>query len=487
MKYQLVERSCLAAQFELAKRNSNRNEDQPNRSVFMRDRDRVLYSRSFRRLSGKTQVYASGSGDHRRTRLTHTLEVSQIARTISASLGLDCDLTEAISLGHDIGHTPFGHAGERMLHEIMSPAAASNDQLPKNTAIKNLTDVEQKKYIKCFGFKHNCQSVRAAIHLESNYGIHGLDLTNVSLWGMFFHSSNQYKRGKVSTNHLTLDFYDQYGAAMSFDGANSAWSFEAFVVKEADEIAQRHHDLEDAIRSGAVSRSEVCQLIQKNLYTLMNNEDKTYYNQMKDRKSTDDETFIAFMSRIVVNTLVSRLIVSSQGNIQKVINDHHINKQNAVGFFESHLHTEAAIASSIGYVDISGSSHDKSDIGKYLLNFQSVMSEKILNSYDVQRIDSKGKYIIRKLFESYFSNPQQLPDSAIELYLLDVNEYKSAQSIQQTKISKGAGAIRSKFMQYHQKHIEDVDAQIKLMRIICDYIAGMTDAFAISEYEKLYG
>lgn len=487
MKYQHVERSSLAAPFDLANRSSKRNEDQPDRSMFMRDRDRVLYSKSFRRLSGKTQVYSSGSGDHRRTRLTHTLEVSQIARTISASLGLDCDLTEAISLGHDIGHTPFGHAGERILHEIMSPALPSNTQLLKNSAIQDLSIDEQNRFINCFGFKHNCQSVRAAIHLESNYGVYGLDLTNFSLFGMFFHSSNYYKRGKVSTNHLTLNFYEQYTKAMSFNDVIPAWSFEAFVVKEADEIAQRHHDLEDAIRSGAVSRSEVCQLIHRNLYTLMSNEDKASYKQMIDRVSTDDETFIAFMSRIVVNTLVSRLIASSRGNIQRIINEYQVDKENASEFFLNHPDFESKFSSAIGYVSISESKSEKDEINNYLSNFKSVMSEKILNTYDVQRIDSKGKYIIRKLFESYYSNPQQLPDSAIELYLIDVNEYKSAESIQQTKTKYGAGVIRSKFIQYHQKHIEDADAQIKLMRIICDYIAGMTDAFAISEYEKLYG
>lgn len=118
----------FSAPIELAQRNiPNDNNSQKYRSMFMRDRDRILYSKAFRRLSGKTQIYCSGIDDHRRTRLTHTLEVSQIAGTISAALDFDRDLTEAIALGHDIGHTPFGHAGEQILHEIMVKILRNNN------------------------------------------------------------------------------------------------------------------------------------------------------------------------------------------------------------------------------------------------------------------------------------------------------------------------------------------------------------------------
>ena len=118
-KIQTVNKS-LQAPRSLVVRNCGTGTDSSYRTDFMRDRDRILYSKAFRRLSGKTQVYITGSDDHLRTRLTHTLEVSQIARTIAQTLKLDTDLTEAISLGHDIGHTPFGHAGERMLHQLMT-------------------------------------------------------------------------------------------------------------------------------------------------------------------------------------------------------------------------------------------------------------------------------------------------------------------------------------------------------------------------------
>ena len=113
--------NILRAPEGLAKRVEFEPLNSPYRSNFMRDRDRIMYSNSFRRLDGKTQIYLTGENDHRRNRLTHTLEVAQIARTISQGLELNLDLTEAIALGHDLGHTPFGHAGERMLNEIMSP------------------------------------------------------------------------------------------------------------------------------------------------------------------------------------------------------------------------------------------------------------------------------------------------------------------------------------------------------------------------------
>ncbi len=121
------------------------------RNKFMRDRDRILYCKSFLRLAGKTQVYAPSKSDHQRTRLTHTLEVSQIARTISKALFLDSDLTEAIALGHDIGHTPFGHAGERMLHEIMSPINNEFAQVPKSTSLYKLKKSRQATTSRVFG------------------------------------------------------------------------------------------------------------------------------------------------------------------------------------------------------------------------------------------------------------------------------------------------------------------------------------------------
>ena len=149
------------------------------RNDFDRDRDRILYSKAFRRLSGKTQVFLAGNDDHLRTRLTHTLEVSQISNTISKCLGINETLTEAISLGHDIGHTPFGHVGERTLNYIMNGCYLIKD------FNKNLPENEK-------GFKHNWQGLRVVSDLEQlNKNYFGLNLTDYTMWGILNHSNKK--------------------------------------------------------------------------------------------------------------------------------------------------------------------------------------------------------------------------------------------------------------------------------------------------------
>jgi dGTPase len=167
------------------------------RTDFQRDRDRIIYSKAFRRLKHKTQVFISPEGDHYRTRLTHTLEVSQIARTIARSLRLNEDLTEAIALGHDLGHTPFGHAGERVLDAVSSR-----------------------------GFKHNEQSVRVVSFLEKDRK--GLNLTREVLDGILCHT-----------------------------GGLSALTLEGRIVRLADKIAYINHDIEDAIRGGILTEDDI--------------------------------------------------------------------------------------------------------------------------------------------------------------------------------------------------------------------------------------
>ena len=167
------------------------------RTDFQRDRDRIIYSKAFRRLKHKTQVFITPEGDHYRTRLTHTLEVSQIARTIARSLRLNEDLTEAIALGHDLGHTPFGHAGERVLNEVCP-----------------------------LGFSHNEQSVRVVEKLEKN--CQGLNLTYEVKDGILCHTGNK-----------------------------QADTLEGRVVRIADRIAYINHDIEDAIRAKVISQEDL--------------------------------------------------------------------------------------------------------------------------------------------------------------------------------------------------------------------------------------
>lgn len=177
--------------------------EDPYRTAFQRDRDRILHTKAFRRLKRKTQVFLAPEGDHYRTRLTHTLEVSQIARAIARALFLNEDLTEAISLGHDLGHTPFGHAGETVLNELYAP-----------------------------GFKHYEQSLRIVEHLEKRKTGAGLNLT----W--------EVRQGILQHSH---------GKALLYDKPVPEMSAECLVVSLADAIAYINHDIDDAITAGVIS------------------------------------------------------------------------------------------------------------------------------------------------------------------------------------------------------------------------------------------
>ena len=456
------------------------------RNVFMSDRDRILYCKSFLRMSGKTQVYAPSKGDHQRTRLTHTLEVSQIARTISKALGLDQDLTEAIALGHDIGHTPFGHAGERMLHEIMSPTNDRDAQTPKSTTIYKLTNSDsQQEYQELYGFKHNLQSVRATIEdLESKSQSHGLDLCNYTLWGIAHHSSTKYAVGRVTTDFVDPQFYQRYEKYWQRADGTEAWTFEAFVVAEADEIAQMHHDLEDAIRSKAVSIDTVLDLVGM-LKEFMQPDDRKSYDELQiDTRSK--EYLISSVSKILVNTLVTKLIGASETNfgfLRAKFRDVYQMLTLDISKDENKF-----LKYAIGYDLLREKEMKFTERGK-VEKFQKQLSNSVLFTYDVQRTDSKGKYIIKNLFEAYYTNPQQLPDSALknmynalkkEGYAFTITDeyYKIDSSKLRVVIDEAIKAIRRK---------RDIKMDICVMRIICDYIAGMTDSFAISEYEKLYG
>ena len=233
------------------------NHENGNRDLFAVDRDKILFSTEFRRLDGKTQVFVSGFDDHMRNRLTHTLEVSQIAVSICKDLGLNATLAEAIALGHDIGHTPFGHVGERFLN------------LLTNNCFKKVADKYQVEKTDT-GFKHNLQGVKVATKLEKIYpDKEGLGLTSYTLWGIANHSSLTYKKciDKNADGRCSLfkqdcklnDTFnlDHYTSILSEAYSENDWSIEAIIVREADEIAQRHHDLEDGIRAKLIDPSKL--------------------------------------------------------------------------------------------------------------------------------------------------------------------------------------------------------------------------------------
>ena len=198
-KYEEIRLSKFACSSNNSRGRKVKEEECKVRTKFQRDRDRIIHSKSFRRLKHKTQVFLAPEGDHYRTRLTHTLEVSQISRTIARALRLNEDLTEAISLGHDLGHTPFGHNGEKILNSITS-----------------------------FGFQHNIQSLRVVDLLEKHKDMQGLNLT-----------------------------FEVRDGILNHRGEGTPITLEGRIVKTADRIAYLNHDIDDAVRAGVIENDEI--------------------------------------------------------------------------------------------------------------------------------------------------------------------------------------------------------------------------------------
>lgn len=451
------------------------------RTEFMRDRDRILYATAFRRLAGKTQIYTVGADDHKRNRLTHTLEVAQIARTVALGLKLNADLAEAIALAHDFGHTPFGHAGEKMLNDIMIPESLYVKTSPFYCAkYKSIQEqflrekADKKDYCnQAFGFKHNLQSARVSAVLEDSYlGKNGenigLNLTNFSLYGMIIHSKLKYNE---------CDFYPNFQNELDcfFKMKNSksyAWSFEAYIVKWADEIAQWHHDLEDAMRGKALPIERICWTINKSLKGQLDLNSIQILECISKNSKMDRKT-IAQLSHIVVNTLVNSLIAKSKENFEIVENE--LNEKGI----------DSSERVFLEYDDL-GLSIPKEEIINIHSDinyeeFEGIIKGSVHYSRNVERMNEKGKYIIRKLFEAYYAHPQQLPDGPILHLLVDTGKYQNIDGAKQN----GVGEARILF----DKVMENPDIYVKcvLMRRICDHIASMTDHYAMEEYNNLYG
>lgn len=447
------------------KRQSKINNDS-YRTPFDRDRDRILYSKEFRRANGKTQVFISSS-DNVRTRLTHTLEVSQIARISAKNLFLDETLAEAIALGHDVGHTPLGHVGERVLRDIMCGCDTVADFQ------KNMTPEDK-------GFKHNWQSIRVLCDLESLGEHRGLTLSNYTLWGIANHTSQKWKKcnsffndscclkiNPISCEHtLDLGFYDRYKQYLSIKSNDKdAWSFEGFLVRIADEIAQRHHDVEDGIYMGLMHRDEIIDKTQFLFSELFNREDLKNFNKMKESASEEDYVFIAYLSKFLVHFYNHQLIDESQTRIREFC------KQNEIKSTEDfHYKYNKLPLSKVKNIISFPKELELSDE-----EFQRFLSNRILHSFAAQRMDGKGRFVIRRLFKAYLTNPNQLHDSTI-LRVFDIYGKKFA----------GNDVNRYRDVMSGFKYRTDTDFNISLLRGICDHLAGMTDDFALAEYTRLY-
>ena len=349
------------------------------RSPYQRDRDRIIHSTSFRRLKHKTQVFVNTEGDHYRTRLTHSMEVSQIARTLARSLSLNEDLSETLSLAHDLGHTPFGHAGEEALSKCM------------------------EKY---GGFDHNIQTLRIVTLIENRYyKFYGLNLTVETLDGLIKHNgpvlNKIYEYKKILKQNLLKDM-------IAF---NSYPSLEAQVAAISDDIAYNNHDLEDGLRAGLFTIKKFSSI--PTISKLIN---KHLQNLKKFRR----EIIISQIVRDLINLMVVDVIKTTNINLKK-INPQSINN----------IYNHNGLI-----VDFS----DKmKKIDKQIKDF---LYRNMYNHSKVIVNTNKGKKIVNDLFAYLLKNPKKYINRS--LFKNENNE-----------------------------------------RIIADFIAGMTDRYAINLHKKI--
>lgn len=352
--------------------NQRRYDESPETGIckrddFQRDRDRIMHSRAFRRMMHKTQIFNANMGDHYRNRLTHTLEVSQIARSMGKTLGLNDELIEAIALAHDLGHTPFGHIGERTLHEILM-----------NGAISEETTINQ-------GFKHNFQSLRVVDELESRCCAYsGLNLTLAVREGMLKHTS-------VKKDGSIVVFPE--GDFKNIDLEAPAFTFEGQVVALADEIAQCTHDIEDGVRSNIISFDAIRNdpFVQKVII----------------------ESGISINERTKTPTYDTRSLII----------------KNMVGYFIKDACTESSkrIADYLSaYSPNYSSQHDCINEKCIILSpevesarkriYNDMIVNRVICSEHISISDSKSEYIIKQLFKAFYAHPKQLPDYVLEKY-----------------------------------------------------------------------
>jgi len=463
------------------------------RNDFMRDRDRILYSKPFRRMSRKTQIFLPSSDDHVRTRLTHSLEVAQISTISAEALGLDRDLTEAISLGHDIGHTPFGHTGERVLNLIA-------------TNCDSLGGLSTELKIDNMGFKHNLQGVRVAAELSDLYeNIPGLNLTNYTLWGIKNHTSHFWKKCgyRIKTgdsykcmypqnnkeskcqhgnNTLVLEnkFYDQYDDSLRIiiDDAlgHYAWSFEGLLVGMADEISQRHHDIEDGLIAKVIQLDDIIDWITQFLKPYFNNDEKKLFNSMA---ISGKKHSISKLSKLVVGSLNRNLIENSKRNLKFFFKHFEINNRKDFEKIYPNLKLDMEFDTPDGKTKIKDTISYPAPLSTDEDIFKKQLKRGILNSYQVQRMDGKARFVIRRIAKAYLSNPQQMNDGMVNLFFN--RSYSDKESLIDLTIGDKRAWLDVTYYSTDEPEYREI-----LVRLICDFISGMTDDFAIIEHARLY-
>ncbi len=364
--------ATYAARADASRGRALAEEASSTRSAFQRDRDRIVHSSAFRRLEYKTQVFVNHEGDLFRTRLTHSLEVAQIARSIARNLQLNEDLVEAISLAHDLGHTPFGHAGQDALHDCMKDHG---------------------------GFEHNLQSLRTVDVLEERYGaFDGLNLCFETREGILKHCSVENARQLGDVGRRFIE--------------RTQPSLEAQLANLADEIAYNNHDIDDGLRSGLLT---VEQMMEVDLFARHAHEVKTLYPDLAPRR------MILETVRRMINTLIVDVTETSRANIERagVQSIAEVRGAPRLIAFSEPVYAEAVA-------------------------LKRFLRKNLYYHYRVQRMTTKSRRIVSDLFAAFVGNPGLLPAEH--------------------------GARHDTFG----------------VRGIADYVAGMTDRYAVREHRTLF-
>lgn len=365
MKYNIdYDNSILATRIHYEK-----DFDYDVRAPFQRDRDRIMHSRAFRRMMHKTQVFNANIGDHYRNRLTHTLEVSQIARSIGKSLGLNDELIEAIAYGHDLGHTPYGHVGERTLDAIL-----------KGTEIDDIPNQKD-------GFKHNLQSLRLVDELETRCTeYNGINLTLSVREGIIKHT-------KVKKNDIICQYSNNNYNNMNLDNPFS-FTFEGQVVALADEIAQYTHDLEDSVRSGIISIDDIIKFpIIKCILE---------HRGISDYKVLFPTNPAFNLRTIVIHDYIGLLINNAVRTSSPIIEN----------YCEKYKPQFVNCNDTINMLCVKLSD----DISYQAKEVYKELTDKVLMSEKVSAADSKSEYVIKQLFKAFYRHPKQLPDYVLTRY-----------------------------------------------------------------------
>ncbi len=319
------------------------------RTNYARDRDRIVHSRAFRRLKHKTQVFIPYEGDHFRTRLTHTLEVAQIARSVARALGLNEDLTEAVAIGHDLGHTPFGHSGEYVLDRLL------RDSHPE-----------------AGGFKHNYQSVRVVDRLEKRYDEPGLNLTHDVREGVLKHTA--WPRD--------FPFPLEFPEGLRFE---SGGSLEAQVVNWSDEIAQQTHDLEDGLP--LTEETEI--------------EELAIARQVRAARGwgSDPASRRASLIRGMIAVLCSDLVEGSRARIERWLERERVTTSD-----EFYARRDRLPSDLVGFTD--GGKKLYAELREFVYRH-------IIHSFPVSRHDGHARRVLAGIFAAYRDNPRLLPDDVL--------------------------------------------------------------------------